>query len=333
MAKNRICELLGIRYPVIQAPMNWVSGADLVAAVSDAGGLGTLGPNAGADYLSDDVELTGERLRQQIKKVKSLTKNPFAVNIAIGVGDAQRYSRRCVEVVKEEGIPAAIVSVGRPDVYTKELKNAGIKVLHAISTPKHAKKAEAAGVDGVICEGFEAGGHKGFTELTTLVLAPMVADAVKIPVVAGGGIADARAIIAVLALGVDGVYMGTRFMITQESDSHSLVKEAVVKGEDACTVSLPKDYMLARDLGNSFTKKYLEMKVAGASSKELNDYLNNHSQYHAQHLGNADEAEICCGQVAAMIKGVDRAGEVVQSIVTDMNVRFEELKQRLAAFL
>ena len=139
MVKNRICDLAGIRYPIIQAPMNWVSGADLAAAISKAGGLGTLGPNAGADCITEDVTLTGERLRDQIKKVRSITREPFAVNIAIGVGDL-KYSKRCVEVVIEEKVPIAVVSVGGPNVYTRVLKDAGIKVFHAISTPKHAKR-------------------------------------------------------------------------------------------------------------------------------------------------------------------------------------------------
>ena len=333
MTHNRICGLLGIRYPIIQAPMNWVSGADLAAAVSNAGGLGTLGPNAGADSITDDVELTGERLRSQIKKVKSLTKEPFAVNIVIGVGDSQRYSRRCVDVIIEEEVQVAIISVGRPEVYTKELKRAGIKVCHAISTARHAKKAEESGVDVLICEGFESGGHKGFAELTTLVLTPMVVDAVEIPVIAGGGIADWRAVMAVLALGADGVYMGTRFMMTRESDTHPRVKDAIVKAEDACTVSLPKETMLARDLRNAFTKEYLVMKAEGASLKELNHFLSGHSQYQAQHLGDAEGAEICCGQGAGLISGVETANEVIQSIVHNIRSRFHELKEKLAVFL
>jgi NAD(P)H-dependent flavin oxidoreductase YrpB (nitropropane dioxygenase family) len=332
MANNRICELLGIRYPIIQAPMNWVSGADLAAAVSNAGGLGTLGPNAGADSITVDVKLTGERLRGQIRKVRSLTDKPFAVNIAIGVGDSRKYSKRCVEVIIEERVPAAVVSVGSPEVYTKELKKAGIKVFHAISTANHGKKAEACGVDAVICEGFEAGGHKGFTELTTLVLTPMVVDAVKIPVVAGGGIADVRAVMAVLGLGADGVYMGTRFMAARESDSHPRVKEALVQAEDACTVSLPKDIMLARDLKNAFTQAYLDMKEGGASPKELSDFLGGHSQSHAQHLGDAQGAEICCGQAAGLIRSVERADEVVRRIVTNMGSCFEELRKKLGPF-
>jgi enoyl-[acyl-carrier protein] reductase II len=329
MGKNRICELLGIRYPIIQAPMNWVSGAELVAAVSNAGGLGTLGPNAGSKDRTVDVELTGERIRSQIKEIKALTQAPFAVNIVAGFGEALVYSKKVVDVVIEEQVPVAIVSVGRPDVYTQTLKEAGIKVLHAISTARHGKKAEEAGVDAVICEGFEAGGHKGFTELTTLVLTPMVADAVNIPVITGGGIGDARGVIAALALGADGIYMGTRFMATRESASHDLVKEAIVKGEDACTISVPKDFMLARDLANDFTKKYMELKQAGASAEELNNYLKEHGQYQSQCLGKAADSEICCGQVVALIDEIPSAAEVINEIADNIRSRFEGLGQQL----
>jgi enoyl-[acyl-carrier protein] reductase II len=311
MGKNRLCELLHIRYPIIQAPMNWVSGAKLVAAVANAGGLGTLGPNAGAKTVAPDVAIVGQRLRAQIRAVKDHTQNPFAVNIAIGVGDDRKYSQRYAEVVIDEGVPVAIVSVGSPDVYTKMLKAAGITVLHAISTATHARKAEKAGVDGVICEGFEAGGHKGFTELTTFVLTRMVAETVKIPVVAGGGICNAHGVLAALALGADGVYVGTRFMATVESDSHLRVKEALVNGEDACTVSLHRDIMLARDLKNQFTREYLERKAAGASSEELKWFEDQHSPYHAQVLGDSEGAEISCGQAAGSIKSILGAAEII----------------------
>jgi enoyl-[acyl-carrier protein] reductase II len=333
MGRNRICELLGIKYPIIQAPMNWVSGADLVAAVSNAGGLGTLGPNSGAKDITWDVELTAERMRDQIRMVRSLTQAPFAVNIVAGFGEALKYSKKMVDVVIEEAVPVAIVSVGRPDIYTGALKDAGIKVLHAISTVRHARKAEEAGVDAVICEGYEAGGHKGFTELTTLILTPMVADKVHTAVITGGGIGDARGVLAALALGADGIYMGTRFMVTRESESHPRVKEAIVKGQDACTISVPKEFMLARDLVNNFTKTYLEMKAIGASPEELNNYLNEHSQYQAQNLGKSDEAEICCGQVAGLITDVKSTGEVMNDIVENISSRLEELKHRLVDFL
>jgi enoyl-[acyl-carrier protein] reductase II len=333
MGKNRICELLGIRYPIIQAPMNWVSGADLVAAVSNAGGLGTLGPNAGSQDITLDVELTGERMRAQIKKIKSLTTEPFAVNIVAGFGEAMIYSKKVVDVVIEEQVPVAVVSVGRPETYTQVLKEAGIKVMHAISTARHGKKAQEAGVDAVICEGFEAGGHKGFTELTTFVLTPMVADAVSIPVVAGGGIGDARGVLAALALGADGIYMGTRFMVTRESESHTNVKEAIVRSQDVCTVSVPKDFMLARDLANHFTRQYVDMKNAGASAEALNNYLNQRGQYQSQFLGEAEEAEICCGQVAGLINEVPGAGEVMSDIIGNISACFENLKRKLAEFL
>jgi enoyl-[acyl-carrier protein] reductase II len=329
--ENRLCQLIGIRYPIIQAPMNWVSGAKLVAAVSNAGGLGTLGPNAGAKTMTRDVMLTGERLRDQIRQVKNLTKNPFAVNIAIGTGELRLYAQRWVEVVLEEGILVAIVSAGSPADYTKVLRDAGIKVLHAVSTVTHAKKAVDAGVDGVICEGYEGGGHKGFTELTTFVLIPMVANAVKVPIVAGGGIADTKGVLAAFALGADGVYMGTRFMVTHESDSHNHVKEAIVKAEDACTMSVPK-VMLSRDLKNLFTQKYFKMREAGASAQELSDFTNEFSQFRSQVLGDIESSEVSSGQVAGLITGVISAAEVIQGIVNGIPALFEELKHKITTF-
>lgn len=329
MGGNRICKLLGTPYPIIQAPMNWVSGAELAAAVSNAGGLGTIGPNTGVDDITSDVELTGERMRSQIRKVRCLTKAPFAVNVVVGVGEALKFSEKVVDVLMEEAVPVAVVSVGRPDIYTDKLKAAGTTVLHAVSTARHAQNAEAAGVDAVICEGFEAGGHKGFTELTTLTLTPMVADAVRIPVIAGGGIGDARGVLAVLVLGADGIYMGTRFMLTKESQSHPRVKSAIVEKQGVCTMSVPKAYMLARDLINDFTKAYMQMKQSGASDDELAAFLNAHSQYHSQHLGRADDAEVCCGQVAGLIDEVKSAGEVMADVVGGIGRRLEELSARL----
>jgi len=332
MIKNRIGKLVGIRYPLIQAPMNWVSGTELAAAVSNAGGLGTLGPNAGAHAITEDVELTGERLREQIRKVRRLTRKPFAVNIPIGLGEGMKYSRTCVAVVIEEAVPVVITSVGGPNVYTKVLHDGGIKVFHAVSTPKHAKKAEEAGVDAVVCEGYEAGGHKGFTELTTLVLTPMVADAVKLPVITGGGIGDARGVLAALALGADAVYMGTRFMATKESESHQNVKDAIVRAKDACTVSVPKDYMLARDLSNGFTNQYLEMRKSGASAEALGAFLANRSQFFAQHLGDVENAELHCGQVAGLIDSAPGAADVISGILQNMSSVMEVAKRKLAAF-
>jgi enoyl-[acyl-carrier protein] reductase II len=332
MPQNRICSLLGIRYPIIQAPMNWVSGAALTAAVSAAGGLGTLGPNAGADTINPDVEATGELMRRQIHKVRSLTERPFAVNVTVGFGEDMKYSKKIVDVLLEEKVPAAIVSVGRPDVYTETLKKAGIKVLHTVSTVRHAQKAREAGVDALICEGYEAGGHKGFTELTTFVLTPMVADAVDIPVVAGGGIADSRGILAALALGADGVYIGSRFMVTQESESHENVKQALVRAKDVCTVSVPKTFMLARDLQNTFTEKFLELQKSGASTEQLNRYLEEYGPYHAQHLGEAGDAEIHSGQVAGLINDIPPVTKLIESMIADLRKRFAALEEQIGVF-
>lgn len=332
MSSNRICKLLNIRYPIIQAPMNWVSGPALVAAVSNAGGLGTLGPNAGSDDITHDVELTGERIRERIKTIRKLTEFPFGVNIVVGFGEDTKYSKKIVDVVIEEEVPVAVVSVGSPRVYTDKLKHAGIKVLHAVSTSVHAKKAQESEVDAVICEGYEAGGHKGLTELTTFAMTPMVADAVDIPVITGGGIADARGVLAAMALGADGVYMGSRFMVTLQSESHERVKQAIVNGNDACTVSIPKGKMIARDLNNAFTKNYLALHESGASMESIINYLESHSQYHSQHLGNAGEAEICCGQGAGLINEIPDAGDLLSSIVQDIASRFAELEARLKNF-
>lgn len=332
MTQNRICSLLGIRYPIIQAPMNWVSGAALTAAVSEAGGMGTIGPNAGADKINPDVEATGELVRKQIHRVRELTNKPFAVNVVVGFGEDTKYSKKIVNVLVEEKVPAAIVSVGRPDTYTQTLKEAGIKVLHAISTARHAQKARDAGVDAVICEGFEAGGHKGFTELTTFVLTPMVADAVDIPVVTGGGIGDGRGIIAALALGADGIYMGSRFMATRESESHDKVKQAIATAKDVCTVSVSKEFMLARDLTNQFTEKFQEMRKSGASTEELTAFLKEHGQYQSQHLGQVEDAEICCGQVAGLIHDVPSAEKLMERLIADVKKRFAELEQQVQVF-
>jgi len=314
--------------------MNWVSGARLAAAVSNAGGLGTLGPNAGETNRFRDVEATAEGVRQRVRETRSLTDKPFAVNIPVGFTEEERrYSRRIVDVCREEGLPVAIVSVGSPDVYTKVLKEAGIRVLHAVSTKTHARHAEKAGVDAVICEGYEGGGHKGFTELTSFVLIPMVADAVNKPVVAGGGIGDARGMLAAFILGADGVYIGTRFMMSVESDSHPHVKEATLKGDDVCTVSLRKRKMLVRDFRNLFAQRYLEMAEVGASIDDLEKFHSDHSQYHAQFLGDADQAEICCGQVASLIRSIESAENIIGDMIENVHVQIEMLMEKVEPFM
>jgi enoyl-[acyl-carrier protein] reductase II len=335
MRDNRLCSLLGIEYPIIQAPMNWITGADLAAAVSNAGGLGTLGPNAGAKTLTKDVKETGERLRQQIRKVKTLTKKPFAVNFPIGAGDAEgeggAFCQRCVEVALEEGISAAITSVGPPNVYTKAFKDAGVRVLHAVSTAGQARKAEQAGVDAVICEGYEGGGYKALTELSTMTLIPMTADAVKIVVVAAGGIADARGMAAALALGADGVCVGTRFIATHECDAHPKVKQALIEARDTATVSLKKWVVAGRVLKNSYAQKYLQMQESKASMEELVRFLSEHTLHQALVEGDIEEGELPCGQNAATIASIVSAAEVVRSLVQGMPLVIGQIKAKAPA--
>ena len=237
--RTRLTELLGIRYPIIQASMAWITDAVLAAAVSEAGGLGTIGPNAGCTTITKDVGQTGERLREQIRKCKELTDRPFAVNFVVGVvGWDRDYSDRCLEVGIEEEVPVAIVSQGNPLVYTQRLRDAGVKVIHVGSTVRHVQKAEEAGVDAVIVSGTEGGGHSGFDQMTTLCLVPQATDAVRIPVIAGGGIVDARGLMAALALGAEGVYMGTRFMATEECPTHPNVKQAILETIDTSTMAI-----------------------------------------------------------------------------------------------
>ncbi len=335
MKGNRLCQLLGIRYPIVQAPMNWITGADLAAAVSNAGGLGTIGPNAGAKTITTDVAETGERLRREIRKIKGLTDKPFAVNFPIGMEGIEqseagrKYSQRCVQVALEEGIPVAITSVGSPTVYTKVFKDVGVKVLHAVSTPSHAEKAEQMGVDVVVCEGHEGGGHKAVTELTTIAMIPMVADRVKIPILAAGGIADARGVAAALALGADGVFAGTRFIATHECDAHPKVKEALVKCSDVCTMSINKWLVTERALKNAFTQKYAEMQAKGTSVEELLRFLSEHSMYRGLVQGDIDEGEVPCGQDAGMITRLQSAAEVVESMMGDLPAVLERAKAKV----
>ena len=237
--KTRITEVLGIENPIVLASMAWVTNAEMVAAVSNAGGLGTLGPNAGATQVTKDVDETGERMRDQIKKVKALTDKPFAVNLVVSaVGLEKEFSDRCRQVAIEEQVPVAIVSQGNPMVYTETLKKAGMKVIHVCAAVKHAKKAEEAGVDAVVMSGTDGGGHSGFDQNTTFCLVPQATSELNIPVLAGGGVADGRQLVAALALGAEGIYVGTRFIATLESPAHENYKRAILMSRDGDTMAI-----------------------------------------------------------------------------------------------
>lgn len=250
--QTRITELLGIEHPIIMAAMAWVSNAEIVAAVSNAGGLGTLGPNAGAIMVTTDVAETGERLRGQIRNVRQLTDRPFAVNFVVGMaGLDKKFSERCIEVGIEEQVPVAIVSQGSPMVHTERLKKADMKVLHVCAAVSHARKAEEAGVDAVVASGTDGGGHSGFEQNTTFCLVPQVVNAIKIPAIAGGGVADGRQVVAALALGAEGVYVGTRFIATIENPAHKRYKEALLRSKDGDTIAIRHGSVAKPGTGNT----------------------------------------------------------------------------------
>lgn len=319
MKKTRLCNLLGIDYPIIQGGMVWIAGAELAAAVSNAGGLGLISPNAGMSRGGDQVE----NLKKQIETAKSLTSKPFGVNLPI-LNNPQ--VEQLVEVVIKAKIKVAVTAAGNPALYTGRFKDAGVKVLHLVAAVRHAQSAEKRGVDAVIAEGYEAGGHNGLDELTTLTLVPQVADAVSIPVIAAGGIADARGVIAALALGADGVQMGTRFVAARESIAHQNFKDAVVNASDTDTVITGRKLGPTRILKNELATKLLEMEAAGASADELQSFIGSSRSRTGQFEGDLANGEAYCGAIAGMIKEIKSAAEIIQSIVVNYDKVLAGLK-------
>jgi len=334
--RTRLCELLDIKYPIVLAPMAWIGTAELAAAVSEAGGLGTVGPSAGMRHQreSTDMEASIGRFREQVRKARSLTSNPFAANIPVGWGKQRAITDRLVEIAAEEELPVAVVSMGSSRPYTGKLKSAGIKVIHAVGSVDHALKAEEDGVDAVVCEGYEAGGHLGNMELPLFVLIPQIADAVKIPVIAGGGIVDERGVAAAFALGAQGVYMGTRFMATRESIAHERVKEALLNANDAGTVVFARKTGISRCFRNQYTEKHMALESKGANFEELREFERNcpalgewRRVAGALILGNVEEGSLPMGAGAGMIQEIVSCEEVVQGIVKT----YGEVVHRLSA--
>lgn len=307
MQKTRLCELLGIEYPIIQGGMTWIANAELAAAVSNAGGLGIISPNAN---MAADANVV-DNLRNQIRIAKSLTSKPFGVNFPIQAPGCQEQ----IDVAIEEKVPVVTTSAGNPATYTSYLKDAGVKVIHVVASVRHATGAEKRGVDAVIAEGYEAGGHNGFDELPTFALVPQVVDAVQIPVVAAGGIADARGFIAALALGADGVQIGTRFVATRECIAHQKVKEAIINAVDTGTVISGRKLGPTRGLKNEFVDKILEMEGRGATADELLSFIGAGRARLGKLEGDLVNGEAYAGVIAGMIKEIVSAGDVVRSIM------------------
>lgn len=298
---NRIKQLFGIQYPIIQAGMIWCSGWELASAVSNAGGLGIIG--AGSMYP--------EVLREQIKKCQAATDRPFAVNVPLLYPSIEEHMQSIVEL----GVPIVFTSAGNPKTWTEHLKSHGIRVVHVVSSVKFALKAQAAGVDAVVAEGFEAGGHNGREETTTLCLIPTVADALDVPVIAAGGIGDARAVLAAFALGAEGVQVGSRFVATPESSAHQAFKDEVVAaGEGATRLSL-KALTPVRLLDNAFARQVLEAENTGKSTEELQALLGRGRAKKGMFEGDLDAGELEIGQVSSLIDEVKPAGEIVAELV------------------
>jgi NAD(P)H-dependent flavin oxidoreductase YrpB (nitropropane dioxygenase family) len=315
--------------------MTWATGAELVAAVSNAGGVGSIGPNADQREIVRGVRETAEHLRQVIRRVRNLTDRPFIVNCPIGRGPARAYSDAGVEVMIEERVPAASIVMGSPEIYTGRLKAAGILVLHAVASVKHARKAEDAGVDVVIAESFDGGGHSGFDELPLSVLVPLVRRAVRIPVLAGGGLVDGRGLVAALALGADGVYMGTRFMATRECPVHPAVKQAILDAGDTATVSWGRKVGVVRTLRNRYALRARELEEGGGSLEELQRHMASHPTYGSRNYaglqaGDLEEGEIDLGAGAGLIQDLPPAGELVGRIVAEAEAEIERLRALVA---
>ena len=297
---NRITRLFGIRYPIIQAGMIWASGWKLAAAVSNAGGLGIIG--AGSMY--PDV------LKEHIQKCKRATSKPFAVNLPLLYPDIDQHIAHIIE----EKVPIVFTSAGNPKTWTAILKGHGIIVTHVVSSAKFAKKCEDAGCDAVVAEGFEAGGHNGREETTTLCLIPAVRQAIHIPLIAAGGIATGRAMYAMMALGAEGVQMGSRFVCTPEASSHSAFKEAVIAANEGDTIVTLKQLTPVRLIKNQFYKKVQEAEQNCVSIAAMESLLGRGRAKQGMFEGDLNEGELEIGQASSMIKEIKPAGEIVDDI-------------------
>lgn len=301
--ENRITQLFGIQYPIIQAGMIWCANWRLAAAVSNAGGLGIIG--SGSMYP--------EVLDEHIRKCKEATDKPFAVNLPLLYPDIEKH----VATIIKYNVPIVFVSAGNPKTWTKYLQEHGIKVVHVVPNVKFALKAEAAGVDAVVCEGFEAGGHNGREELTTMCLIPMAKRALKIPLIAAGGIATGRGMLAAMSLGADAVQIGTRFVASEESSAHIHFKNALIQSTEGDTVLTLKELVPVRLLKNEFYKTLETAYQQCASPDELKAILGRARAKKGMFEGDLEEGELEIGQISAFVDTIQPAKVIVEEIVQE----------------
>jgi NAD(P)H-dependent flavin oxidoreductase YrpB (nitropropane dioxygenase family) len=309
MFQTRITQLFGIKYPIIQGAMMWLSRAEMVAAVSNAGGLGIMAA------LTFPTE---KELREEIKKAKSLTDKPFAVNITLLPTIRPRNLEGYIAAAIEEGVPIIETAGRNPRQYMKQLRDGGVKVMHKVASVKAARTAERIGVDAVTIVGFEEGGNPGMDDVTTLVLIPRAVDEVKIPVIAGGGIGDGRGLIAALALGAEGAVMGTRFMLSRECPLHASIKQRLLEATEKDTLMIMRSINNPeRVVSTDFARRILEMEEKGTTLEELLPMIDGRRQKQALDKGAADEAIIPCGQVVGLIDDLPTIKEIVDGIIRE----------------
>jgi enoyl-[acyl-carrier protein] reductase II len=297
---NRVTKLFGIDYPLVQAGMIWASGWRLASAVSNAGGLGLIG--SGSMY--PDV------LKEHIQKCKSATSRPFGVNVPLLYPDIDKHIQVCIE----EGVKIIFTSAGNPKTWTAVLKERGITVVHVVSSSRFAKKAEEAGCDAVVAEGFEAGGHNGREETTTMVLIPAVIDAVTLPVMAAGGIVNGRQMLAAMVMGAEGVQMGSRFVASDEASSHVKFKKAVLDSHEGDTILTMKQLTPVRIIKNKFFHEVSQAELRGATVDELKTILGRARAKKGMFEGNLDEGELEIGQASALVREILPAAEIVKNV-------------------
>lgn len=303
MLKNRIIKLFGIQYPIIQGGMIWISGWKLASAVSNAGGLGLIGGGS----------MRPDLFREHIQKCKTATQKPFGVNIPL----LYPYAEEQIQIAVDEGVKIVFTSAGSPKKYTAYLKEYGIKVAHVVANLKFAIKSQEAGVDAIVAEGFEAGGHNGLEELTTFTLIPEVAKSIDIPLIAAGGIGTGRGLLAALALGADGVQIGSRFVASEESSAHINFKNKVVEAKAGDTELMFKKYIPVRLLDNDFAQKIRKLQIDGATKETLIVALGKGRAMKGMFEGDLIEGELEIGQISSLINKIMPVSEIINEIINE----------------
>ncbi|MCX7863117.1 MAG: nitronate monooxygenase [Bacteroidales bacterium] len=310
--KNPVCQLLNIQYPIIQGGMVWVSGWRLASAVSNAGGLGVIGAGS----------MTPELLLHHISQCKTATNLPFGVNIPLIYKHSDEFIKICVD----ENVPVVITSAGNPKTYTNTLKQNGIKVIHVVSSTTFAQKAQEAGVDAIVAEGFEAGGHNGREETTTFVLLPSVVRSVSIPVIAAGGIATGQQMLATFVLGAHGVQIGTRFIATYEASAHENFKKIIIEAKEGDTFLCLKKLVPTRLYKNRLFIQIQELENKGASVSELLEFLGSNKSRLGIFEGDVENGMLEVGQNVSIIDKILSAKEIIDEIITDFKKTYNNLK-------